>query len=256
MNKDLVRFAAIALFAAACVVTSASVARAEDGTSGNTSDTPTVADETGSTGTAPGTAVPPQPKPKPRPGILPIMDKREDAMDKREDMMDKREDRRDAATTTGIKDRMEDIRDKREDIRDKAEDVREAARENRGEAMKNGVKRVGLVVLATITRLEKLSERIESRAAKLEADGKDVSAVRTDLATVKTELDAAKADLESLKGTAASILNSSDVAAAAASMNDAKPVFESIRAHIKAAETALRSAVKNLKAAAGISSDN
>ena len=118
------------------------------------------------------------------------------------------------------------------------------------ERMKENTKRIATMLLAQVTRIEKLIERTESRIAKLKADGVDTSGAEADIATAKSEVAAAKSDLEGIKPTALLILNASSIASASEAINTTKTAFESVRTHIKNANEALKSAVQKLKDAA------
>jgi len=150
------------------------------------------------------------------------------------------------STSEGMKDRMEDMRNKNQN---RSASTTGEFRGRAEERMKENTKRLATMVLAQISRIEKLIERTESRIAKLKTNGVDTAGAETDIATAKTEIAAAKSDLEGIKPTALLILNASSMASVGEAVNTTKTAFESIRTHIKNANDAVRSAVEKLKEA-------
>lgn len=149
------------------------------------------------------------------------------------------------STSENMKERMQDMRGGEGRPASTTGEFRGRAEER----MKENTKRLVTMVLAQITRIEKLIERVESRIAKLKTEGVDTTGAESDIATAKTEIAAAKSDLEGIKPTALLILNVSSMASANEAVSTTKAAFESIRTHIKNANDAIRSAVEKLKEA-------
>lgn len=240
MSLSLLRNSIIVSLAALIMLSFAAFAYAEDGAT-------VEADATVSAEAGANTGTPPKPKLLPRPILNNILQTRGEIKDDRQNLKDSRGDLKDARMNGSST--PEDMKGARQEVRDDARDLRQ-------DRMKMGLRRAGLLAVAQIERMEKLILRIESRADKLDEKGVVTAEARVDLATATTELAGAKSDLESLKGSAAIILNSQTVAAATESVNTIKPIFDSLRAHLKAAHEAIRSSIKKLKdasVAAGLS---
>jgi hypothetical protein len=128
-----------------------------------------------------------------------------------------------ASTTAEIKDLRKDMKENRDDLR--------------SDIVKIRVSNTARVITATITRLEKITERIQSRLTKVQANGGTTTQAQVLVDAAKVNIADAKVQV----GIIASLQVGSTTSSTTAATN-----FEGIKAAAKVARESLESARQNL----------
>ncbi len=150
---------------------------------------------------------------------------------------------RDIASTTrsGIKDLRSEIKNKietkREETKTRIEAAKEKAKEKFGEAVQRSVGNIVDSLTKAIDRLTNIADRIDGRITELAGQGRDMGTSTALLAEARNDISAAEATVTAVGTTLTSALASTSP----------KGEMPKVRAAVKAAEDAIRTAKQSLQ---------